>query len=211
MLIALCAGRATSSSTCAVRSIQTCAWPSMQNRSRTVHPANAGEFVAHRQTRAKSSCPKSSRPCSMVAMLFVREYICKPLSAVWDCELVPYYAPRGWRIECASKSAWEKKYKGKTKQLQKTEIVLHKLSTKSLVIKIDTERSLVHIIRNFSVFREKKFWWLQTTLFVWTLIKNKKLRNTLEFVFGPSLKGQVACARNFFSEQVTCRSQDSIP
>ncbi len=139
-----------------VRSIQTWQWPSMQNRYRTVHPANAGEFGAHRQTRAESS-----RPCSMVAVLFVREYICKPLAAVWVCELVSYYAPRGWRIECVSRSAWEKKYRSKTKQLQKTEIVLHKLSTNSLVIKIDTYRSLVHIISNFSVFREKKFWWLQ--------------------------------------------------
>jgi hypothetical protein len=26
----------------------------------------------------------------MVAALFVREYICKHLSAVWVCELVPY-------------------------------------------------------------------------------------------------------------------------
>jgi len=82
---------------CAVRSIQTCARPSMQIRYRTVHPANAGEFNAHRQTRAKSS-----RPYSIVAVLFVREYICKPLAAVWVCELVPYYAPRGWRIQCVS-------------------------------------------------------------------------------------------------------------
>ena len=42
MLIALCAGRATSAmvphqhALCAVRSIQTCAWPSMQIRYRTV-------------------------------------------------------------------------------------------------------------------------------------------------------------------------------
>ncbi len=99
MLIALCAGRATSAmiALCAVRSIQTYAWPSMQIRYRTVHPANAGEFNAHRQTRAKSSCPYS-----IVAVLFVREYICKPLAAVWVCELVPYYAPRGWRIQCVS-------------------------------------------------------------------------------------------------------------
>jgi len=99
MLIALCAGRATSAmiALCAVRSIQTCAWPSMQIRYRTVHPANAGEFNAHRQTRAESS-----RLGCMVAVLIVREYICKPLAAVWDCELVPYYAPRGWRIQCVS-------------------------------------------------------------------------------------------------------------
>ena len=99
MLIALCAGRATSASTCALHCypIQTWQWPSMQNRYRTVHPANAGEFVAHRQTRAKSS-----RPYSIVAVLFVRENICKPLAAVWVCELVPYYAPRGWRIQCVS-------------------------------------------------------------------------------------------------------------
>ncbi len=86
----------------------------MQNRYRTVHPANASKFVAHRQTRAKSS-----RHCSMVAVLFVREYICKLLAAVWVCELVPYYAPRGWRIKCVSKSAWEKKHKSKTKTITK--------------------------------------------------------------------------------------------
>jgi hypothetical protein len=66
MLIALCAGRVTSAmiphqhALCAVRSIQTCAWPSMQNRYRKVHPANAGEFGAHCQTFAESS-----RLCSM--------------------------------------------------------------------------------------------------------------------------------------------------
>ncbi len=101
-------------------SIETWVWPSNQNSRGTVRPAYSGEFFAHHDTRAKSS-----RPCSMVAVLFVREYICKQLSAVWVCELVPYYAPRGWRIKCASKSAWEKKYKSKTKQLQKTEIVLY--------------------------------------------------------------------------------------
>jgi hypothetical protein len=149
MLIALCAGRATSAmiALCAVRSIQTCAWPSMHIRYRTVHPANAGEFNAHRQTRAKSS-----RPYSIVALLFVREYICKPLAI---CK------PR--TLLCAERlahsiifnvyPACEKKYKSKTKQLQKTEIVLHKLSTNPLVIKIDAQRSLVHIISNFSVFR----------------------------------------------------------
>ena len=94
MHIALCAGRATSASACALRSIQTWQWPSMQNRHRTVHPANAGEFGAHRQTRAESS-----RLCSMVAVLIVCEYICKHLSAVRICELVPYYAPRRWRIK----------------------------------------------------------------------------------------------------------------
>ncbi len=102
----------------------------MQNRYRTVHPANADEFVAHSQT-----CAKSSRPYSIVAVLFVREYICKPFATVWVCELVPYYAPRGWRIQCVS--SLRGKYKSKTKQLQKTEIVLHKLSTNPLVIKID--------------------------------------------------------------------------
>ncbi len=129
--------------------------PSNQDSIETVRPACSGEFFAHHETRAKSS-----RPCSMVAVLFVREYICKHLSAVWVCELVPYYALRGWRIKCASKSAWEKKYKRKTKQLQKTETVLHKPSTKSFVIEIDTWRPLVHIISNFSIFRasEKKFW-----------------------------------------------------
>ena len=108
-------------------SIETWVWLSNQNSSGTVRPAYSGEFFARHDTRAKSS-----RPCSMVAVLFVREFICKPLSAVWVCELVPYYAPRRWRIKCASKSAWEKKYMSKTNQLQKTEIVLHKLSTETL-------------------------------------------------------------------------------
>jgi hypothetical protein len=98
MLIALCAGRATSASTCALRcSLHPNLAGAEHAEQVTIHPANAVEFVAHRQTRAKSS-----RPCSMVtvAELFVREYICKPLAAVWVCELVPYYAPRGWRIKC---------------------------------------------------------------------------------------------------------------
>ena len=130
-------GTATCSCLCALvapsESIKTWVWPSNQNSSGTVRPVYSGEFFAHPDTRAKSS-----RPCSMVAVLFVREYICKPRAAVWVCELVPYYAPRGWRIKFASKSAWEKKYKSRTKQLQKAEIVLHKLSKKSFVIETDT-------------------------------------------------------------------------
>jgi hypothetical protein len=85
MLMALCAGR----------SVETWGWTSNQNSSGTVHPAYSGELLAHHDTRAKSS-----RPCSMDAVLLVREYICKHLSAVWVCELVPYYAPRRWRIKC---------------------------------------------------------------------------------------------------------------
>jgi hypothetical protein len=38
-----------------------------------------------------------------------------------------------------------------------------------------------------------------------------KIEENFGICFGPSSQGQVACARNFFSEQVTCRSQDSIP
>ena len=135
---------------CIVHPIQTWQWPSMQNRYRTVHPANAGEFVAHRQTRAKSS-----RPYSIGAVLFVREYICNPLAAVWVCVNFVNWYPIMRREAGAFNvyPAWEKKYKSKTKQLQKTEIVLHKLSTNPLVIKIDAQRSLVHIISNFSVFR----------------------------------------------------------
>jgi hypothetical protein len=38
-----------------------------------------------------------------------------------------------------------------------------------------------------------------------------KIEEPVGMFLGPSLKGQVACARNIFSEQVTCRSQDSIP
>jgi hypothetical protein len=78
----------------------------------------------------------------MVAVLFVRESICKHLSAVWVCDLVPYYVPRAWReagalsvhpsqLERQSITARQNNYK-------KNEIVFHKLSTKSLVIKIDT-------------------------------------------------------------------------
>jgi hypothetical protein len=149
MLIALCAGRATSAmiALCAVRSIQTCAWPSMQIRYRTVHPANAGEFNAHRQTRAKSS-----RPYSIVAVL--RSYANTFVNPLPLCGFVNWYPIM--RREAGAFNvypAWEKKYKSKTKQLQKTEIVLHKLSTNPLVIKIDAQRSLVHIISNFSVFR----------------------------------------------------------
>ena len=44
----------------------------------------------------------SSRPYSIVAALFVREYTYKPLATVWVCELVPYYAPRGWHIKFIS-------------------------------------------------------------------------------------------------------------
>ena len=105
---------------CAARSIETWVWTSTQNSSGTVRPAHSGEFFAHHDTRAKIS-----RPCSMVAVLqqlLVREYIWKHLSAVWVCEMVPYYAPRCWRIKCASKSAWEKEYKSKTKQLQKPKL-----------------------------------------------------------------------------------------
>ncbi len=83
MLMALCAQDA--------RSIETWVWTS-------VRPAysghESGEFFAHHDTRAKSS-----RPCSMVAVLLVREYISKHLSAVWVCELVSYYAPRSWCIK----------------------------------------------------------------------------------------------------------------
>ena len=85
MLMPLCAGR----------SIETWAWQSTQNGSGTVRPAYSGELFAHHDTRAKSS-----RPCSMVAVLIVSEYICEHLSAVWVCALVPYYAPRRWRIKC---------------------------------------------------------------------------------------------------------------
>jgi hypothetical protein len=79
------------------RSIETWVWPSNQNSSGTVRPAYSGEFFAHHDTRAKSSSP-----CSMVAVLLIREYICKHLSAVWVFALVPDYAPRSWRIKCKS-------------------------------------------------------------------------------------------------------------
>ncbi len=85
---------------CAARSIETWVLTSIQNSSGTVRPAYSAKFFAHHDTRAKSS-----RPCSMVAVLLVREYICEHLSTVWVCEFLPYYAPRSWRIKCASKSA----------------------------------------------------------------------------------------------------------
>jgi hypothetical protein len=80
---------------CSGRSIDTWVWTSTQNSSGMVpsRPAYSGEFFAHHDTRAKSS-----RTCSMDAVLIVRRrYICKHLSAVWVCELVPYCAPRNWR------------------------------------------------------------------------------------------------------------------
>lgn len=80
---------------CAACSIETWVWTSTQNSSGTVRPAYSGEFFAHRDTRAKSS-----RPCRMVAVLLIREYIGKYLSAVWVSALVPDYAPRSWRIKC---------------------------------------------------------------------------------------------------------------
>ena len=152
MLISLCAGRAAFASICALR----CSLHpnlAVAEHAEQVQDGPPGERRWVR--RASSNSRKEFQPL-FVVVLFVREYICKPLAAVWVCELVPYYAPRGWRIQCVWSTvypAWEKKYKSKTKQLQKTESVLHKLSTNSLVIKIDAQRSLVHIISNFSVFR----------------------------------------------------------
>ena len=128
MLIALCACRS-------VRvSIETWAWPSTQNGSGTVRPAYSGELFAHHDTRAKSS-----RPCSMVAVLIVSEYTCGHLSAVWICASVPHYAPRRWRIKCMCIQVnLRETVKKQDKTITKTEIVLHKLTTKSFVIEIDT-------------------------------------------------------------------------
>jgi hypothetical protein len=84
MLMPLCAGR----------SIEPWVWPSNQNSCGTVGPAYSDEFFAHDDTRAKSS-----RPCSMVAVLLVREYICKHFFAAWVFALVTDYAPRRCRIK----------------------------------------------------------------------------------------------------------------
>ena len=90
-----CGDRNMHMALCAAWSIQTLVWTSAENRSGTVRPAYSGEFLAHCETRAKSS--RSGR---MVAVLLVREKIHKHLSAVWVPALVPDYAPRSWRIKC---------------------------------------------------------------------------------------------------------------
>ncbi len=77
--------RATGSSLCArvalcaspSESFITWAWASTQNCCGTVLPAYSGVLLAHNDTLAKSS-----RPCSMVAVLVVTvsEYICEHIS-----------------------------------------------------------------------------------------------------------------------------------
>ena len=69
----------------------------------------------------------SSRPFRMVAVLLVREYIGKHLCAAWIVALVPDYAPRSWRIKCTQVTLGEK-VKSNTNRLQKTEILLPKLT-----------------------------------------------------------------------------------
>ena len=78
-------------------SIETWVWLSNQNSSGTVRSAYSGEFSVFAHHDALT---KSSRPCSMVAVLLVCEYICKKNSAAWVFALVPDYAPRSWRIKC---------------------------------------------------------------------------------------------------------------
>jgi hypothetical protein len=63
----------------------------------------SGEFFPHCDTRAMSS-----RPCRMVAVLLVREYIGKHLSAAWIFALVSDYAPRSWRVKCIQVTLGEK-------------------------------------------------------------------------------------------------------
>jgi hypothetical protein len=44
----------------------------------------------------------------MVAVLLVREYIGKHLSADWIFALVSDYAPRSWRVKCIQVTLGEK-------------------------------------------------------------------------------------------------------
>jgi hypothetical protein len=50
-----------------------------------VRPAYCSQLFAHHDT-----CAKSSRPCCMVAVLIVSEYICEHFSTVWVCALIPF-------------------------------------------------------------------------------------------------------------------------
>jgi hypothetical protein len=146
MLIALCAGRATSAMIALFAPFKPVlgrACRSGIGRSTRRTPVSSTRIVKLAQ---RVPALTASLRCCSYANTFVN-----PLPL---CGFVNWYPIM--RREAGAFNvypAWEKKYKSKTKQLQKTEIVLHKLSTNPLVIKIDAQRSLVHIISNFSVFR----------------------------------------------------------
>lgn len=159
----------------------------MQNRHRTVHPANAGEFGAHRQTRAESSCL-----CSMVAVLIVCEYICKHLSAVWVCELRRWRIKlEGMRIHCEGKCISVRQADSKD-QNGITDInhiiILHLLSSRST------------LNGPWCTSLEKKFSFVRRNSddcyvsFVWTLTKKKKIEEPFG-IFYPSLKGHARAIR----------------